>query len=201
MGELRSTGYSGHMQCLQGYIEKVQDCVKKGADLQDIGATTGMNGPEYVSYLQSIERKHRQLQKASDLCDAVSLLSEVSFGHAELDMSIRHAEYLLHVTFSPEYRNLLYQMGGITYRYGSLSGAIPVMQRTLLFRKRHLFSANGGGYYVVDAAEDGYLFVQDVSGNVFEVLPEGSIEYYCSSLLNLVKMREFGLGTERALYV
>lgn len=198
MGIAKNESYSGHMALLSDYVREVCAYVERGQDLQDMGVDSGMPDKEYAYYLRSVERKHRYMGENTKLKDIIPLLSEVRFSYAELTMSIRQTELLLGVTFAPDYKYVLSEYGGITYRYGQILGLLACIRSTMEIRLTPL--ADSGVYYAVD--EDpvaGSVFLQNKGGAIFKLSRDHTLVPYCSGISQLLRMQEFGLTKESAL--
>lgn len=195
MGDGYNATYGKHMKRLSAYIAEIKGMADKGIDVSDI---VPCSAKEYTSYLEMVERKHRFIHEQSDVLRIVPMLSEVECSYGELDMSIRHAEYLLGVKFAPDYRDLLSRFGEVRYRYGSIYGVISVMNVTMRLRQSYEACRVHKQYYAVDC-DGGLMFLQGSDGQVFAAGEDGEFAPYCLGLANLVKMREFGVRTEAGL--
>lgn len=198
MGTAKNESYSRHMSLLSDYVKEVCAYVERGQDLQDMGVDSDMTDKEYAYYMRSVERKHKYMGGTTRLEDIIPMLSEVKFSYAELSMSIRQTEMLLGVTFAPDYKYILSEYGGITYRYGQVLGLLSCIRSTMEMRLTPF--VNSGIYYAVD--EDvtaGSLFIQNKAGAIFKLSRDHVLTPYCSGISQLLRMQEFGLTKESAL--
>ena len=127
----------------------------------------------------------------SKLTEALRKSEKMRAGGAAEESDINLAEEALCLSFAPEYRDYLKELGFASYIGHELTGICKSARLNVVnvtMEAREIYDIDSDMYVVEDTGYEGILILQDQKGTVYQISPHSSPKRIAESLTDYIKM-------------